>query len=349
MRFFKLFAVFGALLLAASAAPAADYPAPRQGEHILKDFRFHTGEVMPQLRIHYTTVGEPSGIPVLLLHGTYGSAQNFLNAEFAGELFGAGQPLDATKYFIIIPDAIGTGKSTKPSDGLKGKFPLYNYDDMVDAQHRLLTEALNIKHLRLVIGNSMGGMQTWVWATKYPDFMDLAVPMASQPSGMAGRNWILRRMLTEAIRRDPEWKNGDYEKQPSMIRYANVFFTFATNGGAQAIYKAAPNREKADALVKARLDAPFTGDANDLLYQWDSSRDYDPWPHLDKIKARVLAINAADDERNPPELGIMEDAMKRVKTGKLFLIPASPDTRGHGTTGAAKFWKVELERLLGIK
>lgn len=344
MRLPRIFVLLSALLL--TPAMAADYPAPRHAEAILKDFRFHTGEVMAALRIHYTTIGDPKGQPVLLLHGTYGSANNFLNAEFAGELFGAGQPLDASKYFIIIPDAIGTGKSTKPSDGLKGKFPVYNYDDMVSAQHRLLTEVMNVKHLRLVIGNSMGGMQTWAWAVKYPSFMDLAVPMASQPSGMAGRNWILRRMLTEAIRRDPEWKNGDYDKQPSGIHYANVFFTFATNGGAQALYQAAPNREKADALVKTRLDARFTGDANDLLYQWDSSRDYDPWPHLEKIEARVLAINAADDERNPPELGIMEKAMERIKRGKLYLIPASAETRGHGTTGNARFWKAELAALL---
>lgn len=328
------------------AAHAADYPAPRQADFVLKDFRFHTGDVFPELRIHYATLGDPSSPAVLVLHGTYGSNASMLTPDFAGELFGADQPLDATKHFIIIPDAIGTGKSTKPSDGLKAKFPLYNYDDMVQAQYRLITEGLGIKHLRVVVGNSMGGMQTWMWATKYPGFMDIAVPLASQPSGMAGRNWIMRRMLTEAIRQDPEWKNGDYDKQPSAIRYANAFFVFGTNGGAQGYYQIAPNREKADALVKARLAAPFTGDANDMLYQWDSSRDYDPSADLEKIQARVLAINSADDERNPPELGIMEKAMARIKNGTLYIIPASPDTRGHGTTGMAKFWKAELAKIM---
>ena len=209
-----------ALCLAAATAGAADYPAPKEGAWIAPTFRFHTGETLQNVKLAYTTVGDPRGEPVLVLHGTYGAGTNMLTAEFAGELFGAGQPLDATKYFIILPDALGTGKSTKPSDGLRAKFPAYNYDDMVEAQYRLVTEGLGVKHLRLVIGNSMGGMQTWQWAVKYPGFMDAAAPMASQPTAMAGRNWMMRRLLTEAIRRDPEWKNGDYEKQPSALRYA---------------------------------------------------------------------------------------------------------------------------------
>ena len=202
--------------LVAFAAKAADYPAPKQGEWIARDFKFHTGEVMPELRMHYTTVGEPTGQPVLVLHGTGGSANSMLTPDFAGELFGPGQPLDATKYYIIIPDAIGAGKSSKPSDGLRAKFPQYNYDDMVEAQYRLLTEGLGIKHLRLVIGNSMGGMHTWIWGEKYPDFMDALVPMASQPTAMAGRNWMMRRMLIETIASDPEYNNGKYTTQPQM-------------------------------------------------------------------------------------------------------------------------------------
>src|SRR5712691_10853840 len=193
---------------------AADYPAPQEGSWVVRDFRFHTGEVMPELRLHYTTVGAPTGEPVLILHGTGGSAANFLNASFAGELFGEGQPLDAKKYFIILPDALGAGKSGKPSDGLRAKFPLYNYADMVAAQHRLVTEGLGIKHLRLVIGNSMGGMQTWMWGSAYPDFMDALVPMAAQPTAMSSRNWMMRRMITDAVRNDPDWNNGNYTTQP---------------------------------------------------------------------------------------------------------------------------------------
>jgi homoserine O-acetyltransferase/O-succinyltransferase len=325
---------------------AADYPAPKQGDWVAKDFRFHTGEVMPELRLHYTTVGDPSGEPVLILHGTAGSGTGFLSPAFAGELFGAGQPLDATKYFIILPDAIGTGKSTKPSDGLRAKFPLYNYDDMVAAQHRLVTEGLGIKHLRLVMGNSMGGMQTWMWGAAYPGFMDALAPMASQPTAVASRNWMMRRMITDAVRNDPAWKNGDYTAQPQAFRTVNTFFGVATSGGSLAYQKLAPTREKADKLLEARLASPTKADANDFLYQWDSSRDYDASPGLEKIQAVVLAINAADDERYPPETGIMEQSLKRVKNGKLHLIPASEDTRGHGTTGMAKFYKQQLQEVL---
>ncbi len=335
-----------ALLFIASGAGAAEYPAPREGDFTARDFRFSTGAALPEVKLHYTTIGAPGGEPVLVLHGTGGAGANFLNAEFAGELFGAGQPLDASKYFIILPDALGAGKSTKPSDGLRGKFPLYNYDDMVDAQYRLVSEGLGLKHLRLVIGNSMGGMQTWVWGVRYPKFMDALVPMASQPTEMAGRNWMMRRMLTESIRRDPEWNNGDYTKQPTTVKFANAMFGVATSGGTQAWYKQAGGREQADKLVETRLNAPFTADANDFLYQWDSSRDYNASRDLDKTQAALLAINAADDERNPPELGIMEREVARVKGGQLYLIPASADTRGHGTTGAAKFWKDRLAEFL---
>jgi homoserine O-acetyltransferase len=334
------------LVLVMLGAGAADYPAPKEGSWTATDFKFHTGEVLPELHLHYTTVGAATGEPVLVLHGTTGSAGTMLTPGFAGELFGAGQPLDATRYFIILPDALGHGKSSKPSDGMKTKFPRYNYDDIVTAAYRLTTERLGVHHVRLVIGNSMGGMETWIMAQKYPGFMDVAVPMASQPMEMASRNWILRRLITDSIRNDPEWMGGNYTKQPKSAQFASVFFSFATSGGDQALYKAAPTREKADQLLDQRLNAAFTGDANDFLYQWDSSRDYNPSSGLERIRAAVLAINSADDERNPPETGVLDREIKRVKNGRVFLIPASEQTAGHGTTGQAKFWKQQLDELL---
>ena len=339
-------ACVAAFALIALTALAADYPAPKESSAIIKNFRFNTGEVMPELRINYVTVGESTGEPVLILHGTTGSGTGMLNAGFAGELFGAAQALDATRYFVILPDAIGTGKSSKPSDGLRAAFPKYNYDDMVDAQYRLLTEHLGIKHLRVIVGNSMGGMRTWMWGTKYPAFMDALVPMASQPSEMSSRNWMLRRLIIDSIKNDPDWMRGNYTKQPKSLQFASVFFGIATLGGNQALYKAAPTRDKADAILNQRLAAPFVGDANDHLYQWDSSRDYNPSPGLERIQAAVLAINSADDERNPPETGIMDREIKRVKNGRVFLIPGSELTAGHGTTGQAKFWKQQLAELL---
>jgi homoserine O-acetyltransferase len=340
-------AAIGAVLsFAAFSAFAADYPAPQEGTFVARDFRFHTGEVMPGLKLHYTTVGAPTGQPVLMLHGTAGSAKNFLNPALAGELFGEGQPLDASKYFIILPDAIGAGLSSKPSNGMRAKFPRYNYDDMVAAQHRLVTEGLGVTHLRLVIGNSMGGMHVWLWGEAYPEFMDALVPMAAQPTEMASRNWMMRRLLVESIRSDPDWNNGNYTTQPKAVRLANAMFRVATSGGTLAYQKLAPTSEKAGKLAEKYLSAPFRADANDFMYQWDSSRDYNASPGLEKIQAALLAINAADDERNPPETGLMERALKRVKNGRLYLIPASEDTRGHGTTGMAKFWKQQLQEFL---
>ncbi len=329
-----------------SPADAAEYPAPREGGWIARDFRFHTGEILPEARLHYITIGEPTGEPVLVLHGTTGSGSGMLTPGFAGELFGEGQPLDAKKYFIILPDSLGAGKSSKPSDGMRAKFPRYDYDDMVSAQYRLLTEGLGIRHVRLVIGNSMGGMHTWHWAVTHPGFMDALVPMAAQPTAMSARNWMMRRMLIDAVRTDPAWNNGDYTTQPPGLRMAVVFQGIATNGGTLAYQMLAPTREKADALVNARLAAPFTADANDFLYQWDASRDYDPAPLLERIQAAVLAINSADDERNPPETGLMEQALRKVRNGRILLIPASTETRGHGTTGMAKFWKEPLRDFL---
>ncbi len=335
-----------ALTLTATAAFAADYPAPKQGEWIARDFKFHTGETMPELKLHYTTVGEPTGQPVLVLHGTGGSAAGMLSPAFAGELYGAGQPLDATKYFIIIPDSLGHGKSSKPSDGLKAKFPHYDYADMVEAQHRLLSEGLGVKHLRLIIGNSMGGMETWLWAEMYPHFMDAAVPMASQPTAMAARNWMLRRMMLNIIRHDPAYHNGDYTTQPPSMHLAQVFFGIATAGGTLRYQQLAPTNALADKIVDARLAAPMKADANDFLWAWGSSADYDAAPGLGRIEASLLAINSADDERNPPETGVMENALKQVKNGKLYLIPASTETSGHLTTGNGKFYAKPLRDLL---
>jgi homoserine O-acetyltransferase len=224
-------AVLVALFFLPSLGWAADYPAPRPGDWVARDFKFHTGETMPELKLHYLTIGDPSGMPVLVLHGTGGSAASMLTPAFAGELFGPGQPLDAAKYYIIIPDAVGHGASSKPSDGLKAKFPHYDYDDIVDAHYRLLTEGLGVHHLRLIIGNSMGGMNSWVWGERYPAFMDALAPMASQPTAMSGRNWILRRMLLETVRNDPDYRNGDYTSQPRSMKYANALFGAATAGG----------------------------------------------------------------------------------------------------------------------
>jgi homoserine O-acetyltransferase/O-succinyltransferase len=251
-----------------------------------------------------------------------------------------------------LPDAIGTGKSSKPSDGLRADFPRYNYADMVAAQHRLVTEHLGIKRLHLVIGNSMGGMQTWLWAHTYPQMMNLAVPMASLPIAMSGRNWIMRRLIIDSIRKDPDWQGGNYTAQPRSLQLASVFYAAATNGGNQALMKAAPSAVQADAWLDARLNGSFAGDANDHLYQWESSRDYDPSKKLDQITARVLVINSADDERNPPELGVLDAAIKRLKNARVLLIPASDTTAGHGTTAQAKFWKhalaAELEALAAV-
>jgi homoserine O-acetyltransferase len=339
-------ALVAAFTLVSVGAMAADYPAPKEGDWVAKDFKFHTGEIMPELKLHYTTVGEPTGQPVLVLHGSGGSAASMLTPTFAGELFGPGQPLDAARYYIIIPDGIGHGKSLKPSDGMRTAFPHYDYNDMVDAQHRLVTEGLGIKHLRLVIGNSMGGMHTWVWAVRYPQMMDAAVPMASQPTAMAARNWILRRTMIETIRNDPDYNSGNYTSQPRMMKYAIAAYRFASAGGTLGYQTLAPTAAQADKMVDEQLTLPVTADANDYIYQWDASHDYDPSAGMEKIEATLLAINAADDERNPPETGVAAAAVGRIKNGKIYLIPASTETRGHLTTGNAKFYVERLKELL---
>jgi len=326
---------------------AIDHPNQKEGVWTAKDFQFHTGETFKDLKIGYITLGDPGNPAVLILHGTAGSAKGMLGKDFGDELFQAGQPLDASKHFIIIPDAIGVGKSSKPSDGMKAQFPRYNYADMVQGQYRLVTEGLGVKHLKLVLGNSMGGMQTWLWGTNYPGFSDYLVPMASTPSAMSGRNWMMRRFISESIRRDPAWNAGNYETQPKSAHLASVFYPFATTGGNQHLQFLAPTSEKADAIVNEKLNTPLAMDANDFLYQWESSRDFNPGPDLEKIKAKVLVINSADDERNPPELGIMQKELKRVKSAELYLIPASEQTLGHSTTGQAKWWKEKLAQWMG--
>jgi homoserine O-acetyltransferase/O-succinyltransferase len=328
------------------AARAADYPAPKPGDWIAGDFKFHTGETMPELHLHYITIGEPTGQPVLVLHGSGGSSASLLTPAFAGELFGAGQPLDAAKYYIIIPDGLGHGQSSKPSDAMKTAFPRYDYADMVDAQYRLVREGLGIKHLRLVIGNSMGGMHTWLWGVKYPDFMDVLVPMASQPTAMAARNWMLRRMMIETIRNDPDYNEGRYTTQPRMMKYAVAAYRFASAGGTLAYQMLAPTAAQADKMIDDQLAFPVTADANDYIYQWEASHDYDAAADMEKIQATLLAINAADDERNPPETGVTDAAIRRIKNGRLYLIPASTGTSGHLTTGNAKFYATQLRELL---
>src|SRR5690349_9019725 len=260
-----------ALVLISGTARAADYPAPKEGDWIARNFKFHTGEVLRELRLHYTTIGEPSGIPIVVLHGNGGSAASMLTPAFAGELFGPGQPLDATKYYVIIPGALGHGKSAKPSDGLKTKFPRYNYADMVDAQYRLLSEGLGIRHVRLIIGNSMGGMNAWLWGQKYPAYMDALVPMASQPTAIASRSWMLQRMLLEMVRNDPDYNNGNYVTQPRLMKIATVFYGIATAGGTLNYQSLAPTREKADEFVDMRLASAMATDVNDFLWQWSSS------------------------------------------------------------------------------
>lgn len=335
------------VLLVCGLASAAEWPAPVESDWTAHDFKFHGGESLGEVRLHYRTVGDPHGVPVVVLHGTNQTGAVFFNQQFAGELFGTGQPLDAKKFFIIAPDALGSGRSSKPSDGLRTAFPKYNYADMVLATHRLLTEGLGLRHVAVVIGNSMGGMETWLYGEMYPDYMDAIVPMASEPSAMGGRNWLMRRMVIDAIRNDPAWKGGMYAEQPAGMRVAQVFYNFATSGGAEAIYARLSDAAKANAEADRLLKQRAAGDANDTLYGMEASEDYDPSRELEKIQARVLAINSADDERNPAGLGVMEAAMKRLAHGQYVLIPVGPQTRGHGTTANARFWKDRLGWALG--
>ena len=335
---------------------ATDYPLPTEGDYTVRDFKFASGETLPELRLHYRTLGTPEKDAqgkttnvVLIMHGTTGSGAQFIRPEFAGELFGKDQPLDATKFFIVMPDAIGHGKSSKPSDSMHAKFPRYGYIDMVEAQYRLLTDGLAVNHARLVMGTSMGGMHTWLWGELHPDFMDALLPLASLPTQISGRNRAWRRVIFDAIRNDPDWHDGDYTAQPPSLRTAAEMLWFMS-GNPVLRQKEAPTLAKTDeALDKFVDDYMKTGDANDVLYALEASRDYDPGPNLEKIRAPLLAINSADDLINPPELGILEREIKRVPKGRAVIIPLSDETRGHGSHTVAALWKDELLKLLNEK
>lgn len=348
-RFILLLAVHGAVV----SASAAGYPAPVEADFIARDFKFNTGETLPELKIHYRTFGTPerdaAGVvrnAVLITHGTTGSGAQFLRPEFAGELFGPGQPLDAAKFYIILPDGIGHGKSSKPSDGLRAKFPRYGYRDMIEAQRQLLVDGLGVTHLRLVMGTSMGGMHTWLWGQLYPDMMDALMPLASLPTQISGRNRAWRRLVIDAIRHDPEWRGGDYELQPQSLRTAAQMLWLMSSNPVQR-QAAAPDLARSDAVLDEYVANYLkTGDANDFLYALEASHDYDPGPGLERIKAPLLAINTADDLINPPELGILEQGIKRVAQGRAIVLPLSEKTRGHGSHTLAALWKQELVRLL---
>jgi homoserine O-acetyltransferase len=347
----------GLVLVSARPARAGQppaYPPPVEGTFIVRDFRFASGETLPELRLHYRTLGSPVRDArgrvvnaILILHGTGGTGAQFLQPQFAGELFGPGQLLDAARHFIVLPDNIGHGQSSKPSDGLRLKFPRYGYEDMVRAQHRLLTEHLGVNHLRLVMGTSMGGMHTWMWGYLFPDFMDGLVPLASVPTAIVGRNRVWRKMLMDAVRDDPAWQGGEYREPPVQGLRAAVRLQLLMSSAPLAWQKDLPSREQADAFAAAEVERRArTLDANDLLYYFDASRDYDPSPHLGKIAAPVLAINSADDQINPPELGLMEALMPKVARGTYVLVPASDRTRGHSTHTWAIFWRDHLAAFL---
>jgi homoserine O-acetyltransferase len=339
--------------LVCSLGVAANYPNPPESDFVLHNFKFTSGETLPELRIHYRTLGEPvkgkDGLTnngVLIMHGTTGSGAQFIRPEFAGELFGPGQPLDATKYFLIFPDDIGHGKSSKPSDGLRARFPQYGYVDMVEAEYRLLTDGLGVNHARLIMGTSMGGMHTWMWGEMHPDFMDALMPLASLPTQISGRNRAWRRVIIDAIRNDPGWNGGDYKAQPPSLRTAAEMLWFMSSNPVLR-QKESPSLTKTDEVLdKFAGDYLKTADANDVLYALAASHDYDPGPDLEKIKAPLLAINSADDLINPPELGILEREIKRVPNGKAVVIPLSEKTHGHGSHTIAALWKDELLQLL---
>jgi homoserine O-acetyltransferase/O-succinyltransferase len=331
----------------------ASFPEPVTGDFVLKGFRFATGETLPKVRIRYRTIGTlrrggngAATNAVLLLHGTTGTGNGFLSQNFAGVLFGPGQLLDASKYFLILPDGLGHGGSSKPSDGMRARFPRYTYDDMIAAQYRFLTEGLRVEHLRLILGTSMGGMQAWMWGEKYPGFMDGLVPLASVPTQIAGRNRIFRKMVSDDIRGDPDWKNGDYTVQPRGLAAAVQVLLFMVSSPYQW-QKAGPTRDAADKLLADQTRVRSAGaDANDFLYAFEASRDYDPSADLEKIVAPLLAINSADDVVNPPELGLMEKLMPRVKRGRFVLIPTGPETRGHGTHSWPALWQEHLKKFM---
>ncbi len=342
------------LLIALGRAANAASAPPREGDYVVRDFHFVSGETLPELRLHYLTLGEPKrdargriDNAVLILHGTGGTGRQFLSPVFANVLYGPGAPLDTTRFWILLPDGIGHGRSSKPSDGLRARFPHYTYDDMVRATHQLLTEHLGVRHLRLVMGTSMGGMHTWVWGETYPDFMDALMPLACQPIAIAGRNRMWRKMAMDAIRKDPAYHDGQYTAEPTCgLRTALDMLLIA---GSAPLYfqKAYGTRDSADAFVDRyeRTRLPEL-DANDLIYQLDASRDYDPSPKLERITAPLLAVNSADDFINPPELGNCEREIRRVEHGRFVLLPITEQTRGHGTHTWAVNWRQYLVEIL---
>jgi len=341
------------VLLLAGRAAAAQVPAPSDGNFIIKAFRFESGETLPELRLHYRTLGrlqrDGRGAvrnAVLIMHGTGGTGAQFLGVPFGGELFVPGGLLDAARYFIILPDGIGHGQSSKPSDGLRARFPRYGYRDMIAALHRLVTEGLGVDHLRLVMGTSMGGMHTWLWGGRYPDFMDALMPLASLPTQISGRNRVWRRIVIDAIRNDPEWAGGNYQRQPPSLRTAQqLLFLMSSNPVVRQERMA--TLAASDAVLDSAVAVTLrNADANDLLYQVEASRDYDPGPALEAIRAPLVAVNFADDLINPPELGILEREVKRVANGRAIVIPFGPETRGHGTHTLAAIWQRHLEELL---
>lgn len=347
-----------AAFLAAMTPPGAMAFEVREGDFPAVNFHFASGEVLPELRIHYRTLGTlrrdargHATNAVLILHGTGGSGAQFVGSKrgdewFAGELFGPGQPLDVQRYFLILPDSIGHGKSSRPSEGLHARFPKYGYRDAVEAQHRLLTEGLGVDHLRLVFGTSMGGMQTWLWGEIHPEFSDALMPMASLPVQVSGRNRMWRRLVLDAIRLDPGWQDGEYRQQPAGLRPA-VQMLFLVGSSPVLRQREAPTQEAADRVLdESTASMLASSDANDLLYQVQSSFDYDPEPGLGKITAPLLAINSADDLINPPELGILERLITRVPRGRAIVVPADERTVGHGTHTRAAVWKEHLAQML---
>lgn len=341
-------------VLTLALAVAAPLGAQRAGDFTLPEYIFSTGERLERVRLHYTTLGTPrrdaAGTvrnAVLVLHGTGGTGDGFLSRGFAGVLFGPGQLLDTASYYVILPDGIGHGKSSKPSDGPRMKFPRYGYTDMVALQHKLLTEGLGVSHLRLVMGTSMGCMHAWVWGTTYPGFADGLVPLACAPTQIAGRNRMMRAMIRDDIMRDPDWNGGNYTTPPVRGLRAALGMLFMMTSAPLVQHRQAPTRDAADSVITAYLDSRArVTDANDMLYQFDASRDYDPSALLDRVTVPVLAINSADDLVNPPELGLMERLMPRVKQGRYVLVPTSERTRGHGTHSQPAIWGDELKRFL---
>tara|TARA_R110000868_G_scaffold7354_10_gene40045 strand:- start:8197 stop:9219 length:1023 start_codon:yes stop_codon:yes gene_type:complete len=328
------------------------WPNRREDVFKIAGFKFASGEVLDELTLRYTTIGTPERDPdgnitnaVLLIHNTTGSGHTWLQPTLADALFADGQALDLGKYFIVIPDMVGFGGSSKPSDGLRARFPRYRYDDMVVSTHRLLTDGLGIRRLKLILGISMGGMLAWIYGEKYPDFMEALVPVASQPGPMSGRNWIQRRVSIEAIRNDPDWNNGDYETNPSRYVLTAPFSGLLTQSVVR-LQEKAPTREAGDALYATLVERAKQGDANNRLYQVEASMDYDPSGDLDKIRARLLAINFEDDELNPPQLGTMEPAIEKIPGAQYVLVPAGDDTNGHYSTMLADLWAPYLAAFL---